>query len=165
VNAPADRTKAFFDALYPLHVAAIRTRTEADTGAKAAATPPPDAEPEAKGIARGRPKLDAANVHDFVSEMAIGTWLAFRQEDGRQVNARLTWVSPMRTKYIFTSRGRGRAFLFSPEELAWELAAGNAALVLEPVPLFDRAVSAALDTLAAQRPSGATPPEPSSKVA
>jgi len=90
--------------------------------------------------------------------MAVGTWLAFRQDDGRPVNARLTWVSPMRTKYIFTSRSRGRAFLFSPEELAWELASRKAALVLEPVPLFDRAVSAALDTLAAQRPGDANAP-------
>ena len=64
----------------------------------------------------------------------------------------MTWVSPKRTKYIFTSRARGKAFLFTPEELAWEINAGNVALLLEPVPLFDRAVSAALDSLAAQRP-------------
>jgi hypothetical protein len=158
IGAPAERTKAFFDALYPLHVAAIKPRPEAPAEAEPA--PPTPAEAAATGIARGRPQLDRANVHDFVSEMAVGTWLAFRQDDESQVNARLTWVSPMRTKYIFTSRSRGRAFLFSPEELAWELASGKAALVLEPVPLFDRAVSAALDTLAAQRPPGAAAPEP-----
>ncbi len=154
VNAPADRTRAFFDALYPLHVAAIKPRPEADASAEAPSAAPVETT-EAKGIARGRPQLDPANVHDFVSEMAVGTWLSFRQDDGRQVSARLNWVSPMHTKYIFTSRSRGRAFLFSPEELAWELASGKATLVLEPVPLFDRAVSAALDTLAAQRPAGA----------
>jgi len=33
------------------------------------------------------------------------------------------------------------------------LGAGSARLVLEPVPLFDRAVSAALDELAAQKPA------------
>jgi hypothetical protein len=104
-------------------------------------------------------------VHDFVSEMAVGTWLAFRQDDGRTVNAKLNWVSPMRTKYIFTSRRRGRAFLYAPEELAWQLASGRAALVLEPVPLFDRAVSAALDTLAAQRPAGASPLPPPEQAA
>ena len=163
VNAPADRMRAFFDALYPLHVAAIKPRAEAGAAAEAPSSAPETA--EAKGIARGRPQLDPANVHDFVSEMAVGTWLSFRQDDGRQVSARLNWVSPMHTKYIFTSRSRGRAFLFSPEELAWELASGKATLVLEPVPLFDRAVSAALDTLAAQRPAGASPPEPSPKAA
>jgi hypothetical protein len=154
VDAPADRARAFFDALYPLHVAAIKPRPGAGASAEAPSAAPEETA-EAKGIARGRPQLDPAHVHDFVSEMAVGTWLSFRQDDGRQVSARLNWVSPMHTKYIFTSRSRGRAFLFSPEELAWELASGKATLVLEPVPLFDRAVSAALDTLAAQRPAGA----------
>jgi len=83
--------------------------------------------------------------------MVVGTWLAF-DRDGETVNARLSWVSPMRTKYIFTSRSRARAIAVTPEELAWQLGEGSARLVLEPVPLFDRAVSAALDELAAQKP-------------
>jgi hypothetical protein len=63
----------------------------------------------------------------------------------------------MRTKYIFTSRSRSRALAVTPEELAWQLGAGSARLVLEPVPLFDRAVSAALDELAAQKPASSAP--------
>ncbi len=90
------------------------------------------------------------NYHDYVSEMAVGTWLAFRG-DNAWINARLTWVSPLRTKYIFTSRSRTSAFVRSPEELALELGMGRARLVVEPVPLFDRAVSAALDSIAAQK--------------
>ncbi len=164
VNAPAERTRAFFDALYPLHLAAIRPRPEpAHDEPAVAAAPAEDA--ESTGIARGRPRLDATNVHDFVSEMAVGTWLSFRREEGPAVSARLTWVSPMRSKYIFTSRSRAHAFLYSPEELAWELVSGKASLVLEPVPLFDRAVSAALDTLAAHRPAGAPAPTPTGKAA
>ena len=94
------------------------------------------------------------NVHDFVSEMVIGTWL--RSDAGaKPVNARLSWVSPLRSKYIFTSRERTRAIVLTPEELAWQLGAGKASLVVEPVPLFDRAVSAALDSIAAQKkPAG-----------
>jgi hypothetical protein len=88
--------------------------------------------------------------------MVVGTWLSIRHDAGAPVNARLTWVSPLRTKYIFTSRSRAEAFMFTPEELAWEIAAGRAEILLEPVPLFDRAVSAALDTLAAQRPKDAS---------
>ena len=45
---------------------------------------------------------------------------------------------------------------FTPEELAWKLGNGKASLVVEPVPLFDRAVSAALDTLAARNRPGET---------
>ncbi|MEO8674502.1 MAG: DUF1631 family protein [Casimicrobiaceae bacterium] len=149
VAVDGDRSKPFFDALYALHMAALKP--------VAGATP---AQPAAKAAdvaaATGAPASEVtaappANVHDFVSEMAVGTWLRFGTE-GAVVNARLSWVSPLRTKYVFTSRSRTQAYVFSPEELAWELGTGRAALVVEPVPLFDRAVSAALDTLAAQRP-------------
>jgi hypothetical protein len=94
------------------------------------------------------------NVHDFVGEMVVGTWLAFAHE-GTTINARLSWVSPMRTKYIFTTRSRGHALAISPEELAWQLRDGTARLIVEPVPLFDRAVSSALDQLAARKPHSA----------
>jgi hypothetical protein len=138
-----DRAKLFLDELYQLHMAAIKPAA-ADAAADEAAPAAPAA-PEGRTV---------SNVYDYVSEMPAGTGLAFRRE-GDVVNARLTWVSPLRTKYVFTSRARRRAFVFSPEELAYELGSGRAALVVEPVPLFDRAVSAALDTLAAKKP----PPE------
>ncbi|GIK88106.1 MAG: hypothetical protein BroJett026_35870 [Betaproteobacteria bacterium] len=150
VGAPAEKSKVFFDALYPLHVAAIKPPPPAGDAA-ADAAPAPEAVVRT-GIDRGRPAVSARNAHDFVTEMAVGTWLVFRPEGASPVNARLTWVSPRRTRYIFTSRSRRHALMFSPEELAWELAADRAALLLEPVPLFDRAVSAALDTLAATKP-------------
>lgn len=144
-----DRAKLFLDELYQLHMAAIKPPVaDAATGEAVAATP---AAPEGRTV---------SNVYDYVSEMPAGTWLAFRRE-GDVVNARLTWVSPLRTKYVFTSRARRRAFVFSPEELAYELGSGRAALVVEPVPLFDRAVSAALDTLAAKKP----PPEAAGEAA
>jgi hypothetical protein len=137
---PAERAKAFFDALYQLHIAAIKPRhAPAEPGAPDEASQGPQT--------RGLP---VANVHDYVNEMVPGTWLQFRTDKGA-INARLTWISPLRSKYIFTSRSRSRAFIYSPEDLAYELGAGRASLVVEPVPLFDRAVSAALDTIAASR--------------
>ena len=74
------------------------------------------------------------------------------------VDARLTWVSPLRAKYIFTSRSRSHAFMLTPEELAYAVGQRRGALVVEPVPLWDRAVSSALDTLAARRPPSGTGP-------
>ena len=134
-----DRARAFFESLYELHIAAIKPKPES------AAAP---------GVPAPPPVLPAAivNVHDYVNEMPVGTWLGFSKE-GRVINARLTWVSPLRTKYLFTSRSRARAFVYTPEELAYEFGAGKVKLVVEPVPLFDRAVSAALDTLAIRQPS------------
>ncbi|HSV17202.1 MAG TPA: DUF1631 family protein [Casimicrobiaceae bacterium] len=145
LQVPAERAKAFFDELYQLHIAAIKPK-DAEAGANAGAEGPVT-----------RP-LPVANVHDYVSEMVPGTWLQFKTDKG-PINARLTWISPLRTKYIFTSRSRSRAFMYTPEDLAYQLGAGRAMLIVEPVPLFDRAVSAALDTLAASRTrSGATQP-------
>jgi hypothetical protein len=152
VQVRDDRLQPFLEAVYQLHIAAIKPKTEAATGATPEALAASTA--LAAGAAAPVPALTAiANVHDFVAEMVVGTWLAF-DRDGRTVNARLSWVSPMRTKYIFTTRSRGQALAVSPEELAWQLNEGSARLIVEPVPLFDRAVSSALDELAAQK-SGA----------
>jgi len=137
-NVAPERVRAFLEALYELHIAAIKPKAE-DAVPAAAAPPAP---------------VPVVSVHDYVSEMAVGTWLAFTKED-KAINARLTWVSPLRTKYLFTSRSRARGFVYTPEELAYELGAGLIHLVVEPVPLFDRAVSAALDTLAARQGSPA----------
>jgi hypothetical protein len=175
-----ERSKPFFEALYRLHMAAIKPAVitarpaiaagahAAPSGAHAApsgAHAAPSGAHAAPSGARAAPLAAqaslstttaanaplVANVHDFVTEMAVGTWLAFGT-GAAAVNARLSWVSPLRSKYVFTSRSRTQAFVFSPEDLAWELGSGRASLVVEPVPLFDRAVSAALDTLAAARP-------------
>jgi hypothetical protein len=149
VTVPEERARAFFDALYALHMAALKP------AAPAAAEPPRPAAPAAPSPSSSAAPAPAGrtapgNVHDFVSEMAVGTWLTIGTGSAA-VNARLSWVSPLRSKYVFTSRSRTQAYVFSPEELAFELGSGRASLVVEPVPLFDRAVSAALDTLAARK--------------
>ncbi len=141
-QVPSDRAKAFFEALYHLHITAIKP--------PAGVTVVMGANPAASRLP-AVPVTAVTNVHDFVSEMAVGTWLAFTKEAGT-INARLTWVSPLRTKYLFTSRSKARAFVYTPEELAYEFGAGKVNLVVEPVPLFDRAVSSALDTLASRQP-------------
>ena len=148
VEVGDDRMKPFLEAVYELHMAAIKpeaTRPAAD--ASDAVGPPTVVESDTV--------QKVGNVHDFVSEMVVGTWMAFKSGDAT-TTARLSWVSPLRSKYIFTSREQSQAIVLTPEELAWRLGAGKATLVVEPVPLFDRAVSAALDSLAANKaPEGA----------
>ena len=148
VQAPAERSKAFFEALYHLHMAAIK--------------PPPVAAAATPDDVAVVPTPPPVNAHDFVGEIAVGTWIQFEREEGA-IDARLNWVSPLQAKYIFTSRSRSHAFILSPEELAYQLGSGIARLVAEPVPLWDRAVSAALDSLAARAPpseAGAAPAMP-----
>ena len=149
VQVREDRLQPFLEAVYKLHISAIRPQAERSAAAAGAL------EQAAESVAPIVPTVTRiVNVHDFVAEMVVGTWLAFDHE-GKKINARLSWVSPMRTKYIFTTRSRGHALAVSPEELAWQLRDGTARLIVEPVPLFDRAVSSALDELAAKKPGAA----------
>jgi hypothetical protein len=158
VNVGDERVKPLLDAMYQLHMAAIKpagTAPADDARAPAAAAPGVGSAEAGAPVEAVAPAARIANVHDFVAEMVVGTWLAFGRGD-KTVNARLSWISPMRSKYLFTTRERSRAIVATPEDLAWQLGAGKATLIVEPVPLFDRAVSAALDTLAAQKPHGET---------
>jgi hypothetical protein len=93
------------------------------------------------------------DVHDYVGEMVVGTWLTFTRGSDK-VDQRLTYVSPMRTKYVFTGRYHSDAMVITPEELAYELGSGRAHVLVEPVPLWDRAISVALETLAARLKPG-----------
>lgn len=130
------RANPFFEAIYALHVAAISPRARA-AGDASASLPSESAS-------------RVVDVHDFVGDIAVGTWVSFTVEDGATHAARLTWVSPLRGRYIFASHTPARILRFTAEELAHELGTGRAKVIVEPVPLFDRAVSTALDKLAAQ---------------
>ena len=154
-----ERAGGFFDALYRLHIAVLRpaagapTPPPAVTGTAPAPTggaPVGDAEPPTPEASAGR--FDTSTVHDFANEMVVGTWVQFHRPEG-DTPARLFWVSPLRTRYVFTTRARRGAISLTPEELARQLNTGQASLIVEPVPLFDRAVSAALDSLAANAAS------------
>ncbi|HEY2863442.1 MAG TPA: DUF1631 family protein [Casimicrobiaceae bacterium] len=158
VHVGDERIKPLLDAMYQLHMAAIKPApAPAVPGAPMPDVPAVVAGASDNGGAdRGPATVQRiANVHDFVADMVVGTWLAFGRGD-KAVNARLSWISPLRSKYLFTTRERTRAIVVTPEDLAWQLGAGKANLIVEPVPLFDRAVSAALDTLAAQKRGGET---------
>lgn len=144
LNLGAERTKPLFNALLQLHMAAIKP---AVAGSRPQAVEP------------GLPMPDGSpvNVHDYVVELIVGTWLSFTEGD-EVADARLTYISPQRTKYVFTGRHHSTSRMFTPEELAYMLGSGKAHVLAEPVPLWDRAVSAALDELASRSPGQAKRP-------
>jgi Protein of unknown function (DUF1631) len=136
-----EKMTRFLDALYELHIVAISPRRSATDGSVTAS-------PATLSALAG--KQAEKNVHDFVADIVLGTWLSF-DKAGTRFDLQLAWISPLRTTYIFTGRAQSEVMVFTPEELAWEVSAGKAALILEPVPLFDRAVSVTLEYLAAQK--------------
>ena len=154
VGLPDDRAKTFLEDLYQLHIAAIKQH---DAGVQPTAVAPVRLTlAEAARPQRGSPSsgIAVASIHDFVSEMVAGTWLAFQSERGG-VQARLVWTGALRMSYVFASRSGLSVYVYSPEHLADELISGKVSLVLEPVPLFDRAVSSALNALAERRSADA----------
>jgi len=141
VQVTGEPIKRFLDALYELHIAAIRPYGPNLTELIVA--------PSSVGAA-GRA---TANVHDLVADLVLGTWFAF-DRGGTWIHARLHWVSPLRAAYVFCGRGADDVLTFTPEVLAAETSARRASLVTEPVPLFERAVSVTLEYLAGQKRSG-----------
>ena len=145
VNFPTERTRAFINELYEMHRSVIENgRTAAEHPAAAL----PAQEDEAPAPDAGSGETVGSGVFDFVCEMIIGTWIE-AVSDAKVVTMRLCWVSPLRTRYVFGARRASRGWVLSPEELALDIECGKASVKVEPVPLVDRAVNAAFESLGA----------------
>jgi hypothetical protein len=153
VGLSREHTADFFDALFHLHLGVLKQTEEVARSASAVADASPKGATEDTRPARQ--PTDSKSLYDFVSEMIVGSWIAF-VEGQRETVGRLWWVSPMRTRYVFSDRAVTHGKVLSPEQLAHELEAGTASVVVEPIPLFERAVSAAFDAVGGRRdPVGA----------
>jgi hypothetical protein len=76
-----------------------------------------------------------------VRELKVGTWIEFVDTAGARERAKLSWISPISSKYLFVNRRGLKVCDKTVVALAGELRAGQA-IVLEEVPLFDRALDA-----------------------
>ena len=140
VQVSEEKMECFLSVLYNLHMAAINP-------AEVKAAPTRTAR-MLSGTSSEPKQIE--NLHDFVADLVLGTWLSFDQ-DGTIVKSRLSWISPWRATYIFANRSGSTLTVFTPEELAWEMSTGRVALIQEPVPLLERAMSATLEYLAGQK--------------
>lgn len=78
--------------------------------------------------------------------MTVGTWIEIRGEDDAKVQARLSWISPLKGTYLFTNRHGAKVAEYSLYQLAKEMRMGNCT-VMDEVPLFDRAMSSLVGAL------------------
>lgn len=76
-----------------------------------------------------------------VRELKVGTWIEFIGEDDQRERAKLSWISPISAKYLFVNRRGLKVCDKTVAALAVELRRGSA-IILEEVPLFDRALDA-----------------------
>ena len=81
-----------------------------------------------------------------VKKFKAGDWLEFRAGEEQRLQARLSYISPLKGTYLFVNRHGERVGEYSLFQLAEELRAGRA-VVLEDVPLIDRAMSSLVGAL------------------
>lgn len=83
----------------------------------------------------------------IVHDLKVGAWIEFAGEgDTPRERAKLSWISPISGKYLFVNRRGLKVADRTAQQLAAELHDGRA-LVLEEVPLFDRALDAIVERL------------------
>ena len=81
-----------------------------------------------------------------VTSLRNGDWLEFRDDDDNRTQAKLSYISPLKGTYLFVNRQGAKVGEYSLYELAREFRTGRAVL-LEAVPLFDRAMSSLVGAL------------------
>ena len=74
-------------------------------------------------------------------ELKVGNWIEFADENGGRERAKLSWISPISSKYLFVNRRGLKVCDKTVTALAVEMRRGST-VVLEEVPLFDRALDA-----------------------
>ncbi|MGB0133824.1 DUF1631 domain-containing protein [Dokdonella sp.] len=114
-------------------------------------------------LSSGSVEPEVAEVTDADDEfvesarkMQVGNWIEFIDEEGNRERAKLSWVSPISSRYLFVNRRGLKVCDKSITALAIELRRGTAVL-LEEVPLFDRALDAIVERLR-QTHAGSEPP-------
>jgi hypothetical protein len=109
------------------------------------------------------PEENYAEDDEFLKaarEIKVGTWLEFADAEGNRERAKLSWISPISSKYLFVNRRGLKVCDKTVFALAAELRRGST-IVLEEVPLFDRALDAIVARLrSAQSDAAAAAPKP-----
>jgi Protein of unknown function (DUF1631) len=90
-----------------------------------------------------------------LSELAVGSWVEFADPvAGTTQRAKLSWISPIRSRYLFVNASGIKFADKTIHELAADLAAERLYIIDQSLPLFDRAMSAALEKLRLHQSSG-----------
>ena len=98
---------------------------------------------------------------ELTDKIVAGTWMEFKEKkdpDSEEVTvrpAKLSYVSPMKNRYLFLDRGGKTVLECSRAELARRMRVGDAA-VMDEAPLFDRIMGGLVNKMRAAPP----PPAP-----
>jgi hypothetical protein len=145
VNMPNDARHAFFNQLMETHTTMINeSKARAADAAPELSVAPADLGPVSESpldAPEPAPEPAGGNVHlHTVMALERGVVLEFVEETAT-VRAKLSWVSPKQTLFLFTSVEHG-ARKFAREALADALEAGKARVVEASAALMDRVLQA-----------------------
>jgi hypothetical protein len=82
-------------------------------------------------------------VH-IVNGMTVDDWVQFTRSNEKKVKYCLSWVSPKRSRYVFSNRQGDAPLVFSADELAQSLRGGHTT-ILPLTPIVGRALNVVLD--------------------
>ncbi|MCS6995776.1 MAG: DUF1631 domain-containing protein [Casimicrobiaceae bacterium] len=112
-----------FDRLFEVHSGLLRGASPQYTD------PPAPVEPPAPDV-----------FAQIVAQMERNQWIELSDENGALTYAKLAWISPQRTTYLFVTRHGRKAASVTPEELA-EWFRSDRARIIESEPLVDQALA------------------------
>ncbi len=121
-----DALNPFFDKLFEVHSGLLRGNR------------PAYVEPEP--IEEIEPDEDFDPFQELVKRMERNQWIEISDDKGALTYAKLAWISPQATTYLFTTRHGRKAASLSPAEMA-EWFRTDKARLIESEPLVDRALA------------------------
>jgi Protein of unknown function (DUF1631) len=126
-----DALNPFFDKLFEVHAGLLK-------GNK-----PAYVEPEP--IEEVEEDVDFDPFVELVKRMERNAWIEISDDKGALTYAKLAWISPQGTTYLFTTRHGRKAASLSPQELA-EWFRTDKARMIESEPIVDRALAGMFQT-------------------
>ena len=105
-----------------------------------------DSQSEQQGASSETEVLNESAAKHLAVELKPGTWVEFRHQGEETMHAKLKWISPLKSAYLFTDRQGKRAATMPLDELAAAFRIGSACIV-DDLPLLDRAVDNVIETL------------------
>lgn len=100
-------------------------------------------------------RADDREIFRLVSELKRGDWVEFHELEGPDGDVastnreRLNWISPQRGILLFSNHRSAKAISIAPEALARQIRDGRATIVRDE-PIFERALSGALESMNAR---------------
>ena len=91
-------------------------------------------------------KMDETAAKHQVAELKPGVWVEFCHAGEETMQAKLKWISPLKSAYLFTDRQGKRAATMPLDKLEAAFRIGSARIIDES-PLLDRVVDRVIETL------------------